>query len=77
MADSNIMSKAQSRFQDLQKKTDDRNKAKAEYELEAKARNVKTAKLKALRLAKEEADRAAAALLPVVEKPKRASRAKA
>ena len=65
----NIMEKAEARFLDTQKKTAERNKATAEYVSEAKARSVKTAKLRELRLAKEEVDRAAAALVP--EKPKK------
>ena len=64
-----IMEKAESRFLETQKKAADRNKATAEYMSEAKARAVKTAKLRELRLAKEELDRAAAALIP--EKPKK------
>ncbi len=66
-----VMEKANARFADAQKKTVDRKKAMAEYELEAKARNIKTAKLRALRLAKEEADRAAEALEPPKVKTKR------
>ena len=65
----NIVEKAEARFLDTQKKAADRSKATAEYLSEAKARAVKTAKLRELRLAKEEADRAAAALVP--EKPKK------
>ena len=65
----NIMEKAEARFLETQKKAAERSKATAEYMSEAKARAVKTAKLRDLRLAKEELDRAAAALLP--EKPKK------
>ncbi|MER8548659.1 hypothetical protein [Mesorhizobium sp. M0684] len=71
----NIMEKAQARFMENQKKTAERNKATAEYLSEAKARSIKTARLRELRLAKEEADRAAEALNPVPPKKKRASRA--
>lgn len=74
-ANQNIMEKAQSRFIETQKKTAERNKATAEYQSEAKARAIKTAKLRELRLAKEEQDRAAEALKPVEPKKKRASRA--
>lgn len=69
-----IMEKAQARFLETQKKTAERNKATAEYVSEAKAVAIKTARLKGLRLAKEEAERAAEALKPV--KPKRASKAR-
>jgi hypothetical protein len=72
-----IRAKANTRFLDTQKKAADRKQASNEYESEAKAREAKTAKLKALRLAKEAEDRLVAALTPVVAKPKRASRAKA
>jgi hypothetical protein len=71
----NIMEKAQSRFLETQKKTADRNKATVEYQSKAKTRAVKTAKLRELRLAKEEAERAAEALKPVEPKKKRVSRA--
>ena len=73
----NIVEKAQSRYIETQKKTAERNKATAEYLTEAKQRAAKTAKLRALRLAKEEADRAAEALNPPVVKKKRPSRAAA
>lgn len=71
----NIMEKAEARFMEKQKKTAERNQATAEYVSEAKARDIKTARLRALRLAKEEADRAAEALNPAPPKKKRASRA--
>lgn len=71
----NIMEKAEARFMEKQKKTAERNQATAEYLSEAKARTIKTERLRALRLAKEEADRAAEALNPVAPKKKRASRA--
>jgi hypothetical protein len=71
----NIMEKAETRFLETQKKTADRNKATVEYQTEAKARAVKTARLRELRLAKIEADRAAAALKPVEPANKRARRA--
>ena len=57
----NIMEKAQSRFLETQKKTADRNKATDEYQSEAKARAIKTARLRELRLAKDEAERIAEA----------------
>ena len=65
-----IMEKAQARFLETQKKTAERNKATAEYVSEAKAVAVKTARLRELRLAKEEAERAAEALKPVKAKKK-------
>jgi hypothetical protein len=74
---SDMRAKANSRFQDAQKKAIDRKQASNEYESEAKAREIKTAKLKALRLAKEAEDRLTAALMPAPVKAKRASRAKA
>jgi hypothetical protein len=72
-----IRAKANTRFLDTQKKAAERKQASNDYESEAKAREVKTAKLKALRLAKEAEDRLTAALMPTPVKPKRASRAKA
>jgi hypothetical protein len=69
----NIMQKAESRFLETQKKTAERNKAMAEYQSEAKARAIKTARLKELRLAKEEADRVAE-LEAEAAKPKRKPR---
>ncbi|MDX8450184.1 hypothetical protein [Mesorhizobium captivum] len=69
-----IMQKAEARFADMQKKTAERNKATADYLSEAKLRIIKTAKLRELRLAKEEADRVAEAL-NATPKKKRATRA--
>lgn len=69
-----IMEKAEARFMDKQKKTAERSKATAEYLSEAKLRDIKTARLRELRLAKEEADRVAEALNPTPKK-KRATRA--
>lgn len=71
----NILEKAQSRFLETQKKAAEKSKVWAEYKAEAEATAAKTAKLRALRLQKEEDDRAAAALAPA-KKPKRASAAK-
>ena len=71
-----IMERAEARFLDLQKRKADRTKAASDYQSEARARDIKTAKLRALRLAKEEADRAAEALKVAAEPvKKRASRA--
>ena len=72
-ASQSIMEKAEARFLERQKKTVERNKATAEYLSEAKARIIKTARLRELRLAKEEADRVAEALNPTPKK-KRAPR---
>ena len=54
MADGNqsIMEKAEARFMDKQKKTAERNKATSDYMSEARAREIKTARLRGLRLAK-------------------------
>jgi hypothetical protein len=70
------MEKAETRFLETQKKAADRAKATVEYQTEAKLRAAKTAKLRELRLAKEEAERAAEALKPVQPKNKRASRSR-
>ena len=70
----NIMEKAESRFLETQKKTADRAKATVEYQTEAKLRAVKTARLRELRLAKDEAERAAAALKPAQPAKRVASR---
>jgi hypothetical protein len=53
-----------------------RNKAMAEYTAEGKARQAKTEKLRAMRLAKEAEDREAALANPVVKKPARKKVAK-
>jgi hypothetical protein len=68
------MEKAQARFAETQKKAADRNKATAEYVSEAKARAVKTARLRELRLAKEEVERAAEPAKPVKVKTQRVPR---
>ncbi|WP_109574460.1 hypothetical protein [Aminobacter sp. AP02] len=71
----NFLEKAQHRSIEAQKKTAERNSAMAEYQSEAKARAAKTARLRELRLAKEEADRAAGALKPAESKKTRAASA--
>jgi hypothetical protein len=71
-----IMEKAEARFLEKQKKTVERNKATAEYLSEAKARTIKTARLRELRLAKEEADRVAEALNPAPKKKRAPQTAK-
>jgi len=70
------MEKAKERFLILQKKTADKNAALHEYETKVQARIVKTAGLRALRLAKEEADRIAATKKPASAKRQRASKNK-
>jgi len=67
-----IMEKAEARFVDKQKKTAERSKATAEYMSEARLRVIKTARLRELRLAKEEADRVAEALNPTPKKKRAA-----
>jgi hypothetical protein len=69
----NIMEKAESRFLETQKKIADRAKATVEYQTEAKLRALKTARLRELRFARDEAERAAEALKPAAPKKKRAS----
>ena len=69
-----ILEKAQSRFLETQKTPADRNRPAAEYQSEAKARALRTARLRDLRLAKDEAERIAEALKPVEPKKKQASR---
>ena len=56
---------AESHFAEKQKRAADRSQATAEYISEAKARAVKTARLRELRLAKEEAERAAGSSKPM------------
>jgi hypothetical protein len=65
--------KRPTRFLETQKKSADRAKATIEYQTEAKLRAQKTARLRGLRLAKDEAERAAEALKPAAPKKKRAS----
>lgn len=52
-----ILDKSQARFLATQKKNAERNEAMNEYQAEVKAREAKTAKLRALRLARDEAER--------------------
>ena len=70
----NIMEKAELRFLETQKKTADRAKATIEYQTEAKLRATKTARLRELRLAKDEAERAEEALRSTEPSKKRAPR---
>ncbi len=64
----NSMEKAELRFLETQRKTADRAKATVEYQTEATLRAVKTARLRELRFAREEAERAAEALKPASPK---------
>jgi hypothetical protein len=50
------LDQAEARFKEAQKATQDAKEARAHYEFEARAVREKTAKLRALRLAKEAAD---------------------
>lgn len=71
-----MMEKAEMRFVATQKKMADRSKATMEHQNEAKARDAKTLRLRALRLARDEELRAAEALNPPAPKKKSASRGK-
>ncbi|MDW6026536.1 hypothetical protein SAZ10_32730 [Mesorhizobium sp. BAC0120] len=64
----------QARFAERQKRAADRMQATAEYVSEAKVRAAKTARLREMRLANEEAQRTAEALKPVETKTKRVAR---
>ena len=66
--DQNARKKAQSHFDIAEQRT---NLVKQMVQAESAANDAKTAKLKALRLAKEEADRAAAAAAPAAEPAKK------
>jgi hypothetical protein len=70
----NIMEKAEARFLETQKKAEGIAKGTIQYQTEAKLRAVKTARLRELRLAREEAERAAAALKPAQSAKRGASR---
>lgn len=65
------MGKAEARFLETQKKTASRNAAVSEYQIEAKARAIKTAKLRELRLAREQAALDAEASKPAKPAKKR------
>ena len=69
-----LMEKAEARFAEKQKKAVDRTQAAAEYISEAKARALKTKRLRELRLAKEEADRAGEQPKPPKARIQRAAR---
>ena len=62
-------SRAEARFKRAQKATQDAKEAWAHYESEAKAVREKTAKLKALRLAKDAADLQSVGKKPVAKTP--------
>jgi hypothetical protein len=68
------MEKAEAHFVEKQKRAADRRQASAEYISEAKARAVKTARLRELRLAKEEAERAAGSSEPPKARTERGPR---
>jgi len=66
--DSNARKKAQNHFEAAEART---TLVKQMVQAESDANDAKTAKLRALRLAKEEADRAAAAAAPAAEPAKK------
>lgn len=68
------MEKAEARFLETQKKTAARNAAMTEYQTEAKARAIKTAKLRELRLARDQAALEAEASAPEKPAKKKVSR---
>jgi hypothetical protein len=67
--------RAEARFDRLQRQKREGEAASRDYEAQAKAVDDKTARLKALRMAKEEAEREAAANAP--PKPAKATRKRA
>lgn len=71
----NIMEKAEARFIETQKKAAARNTAMLEYQAEAKARAKKTAELRELRLARDQAALDAEASKP--EKPAKPAKKRA
>ncbi|MEA2906547.1 MAG: hypothetical protein QOG83_896 [Alphaproteobacteria bacterium] len=75
MADHSKKDTAQAQFAKALR-AEDGKKAMSEYEAEAAAVRAKTAKLRALRLARDAAEQAAAAERPVVAKKKPAKKAK-
>ena len=75
MADDLRTMAANAQFKKLQRAQDGK-KAMSEYEAEAAAVRIKTARLKAARLAKEAADAADAAAAPVVPLPVKKTAAK-
>jgi hypothetical protein len=76
LADHSKKDEANVQFKKLQR-AEDGKKAMSEYESEGIALRKKTERLKALRLAKEATDQAAAAALPAKKKPARKTKAKA
>jgi hypothetical protein len=69
-----IAQRRSTRLVEQQKRATDRMQASSEYMVEAKARVAKTARLRQLRLAKEEADRASGAAQPPKARVERAPR---
>jgi hypothetical protein len=69
-----IAQRRTTRLVEQQKRATDRMQASSEYMVEAKARVAKTARLRELRLAKEEADRASGATQPPKARAERAPR---
>ena len=76
MATSKTKSEAEVRFAKAQKRAVDAAKAMNEAEVETRRVDANTARLRALRLAREAADSAAAAAAPPVKKKKAKAKAK-
>ena len=70
-------SEAEVRYARAQKRQQEAQKAQSDFEVENRRVEANTVRLRALRLAKEAADKATAAAAPPVVKAKRKSRAKA
>jgi hypothetical protein len=68
---SEARNRAEASFVKREQQARDADKARAEYQLASRAVEDKTARLRALRLAKEEADRAAVVTAPVAPGKKR------
>ena len=75
MATNSNKDEAQAQFKKAQR-AEDGKKAMSEYEAEGLATRAKTAKLKALRLARDAAEQAAAAAAPPAKKKKAPAKAK-
>ena len=76
MADTSKTDRANAQFEKLQRVADGK-KAMSEYEAEQAAVRAKTARLRALRLARDEATAAAAPAVPAKKKPGRKAKANA
>jgi hypothetical protein len=76
LADTSATARAEANFRKKQAKQREGDAALAQYRAEARATDEKTARLRALRLAKEAADREAALLAPPPEPAKKATKKK-